>query len=103
MKRAPAGALFYSGFTRRGRSLALRRGGFLVLRREAGVESLAFRRHVAQQRVGAEAFTVLLGEAVAFLDEFLHAHLQVHEGADPSRVRRKAPGEDGADVGVARV
>src|SRR5690606_2359273 len=102
MKRAPAGALFYSGFTRRGTSLASRRQ-LLVLRREAGVESLAFRRHVAQQRVGAEALAVLLGKAVAFLDEFLHAHLQVHEGADPSRVRREAPGEDGADVGVARV
>ena len=46
---------------------------------------------------------MFLGERVALLDERPDADLQVHERADAARVGRKAPGEDRADVCIARI
>ncbi len=59
-------------------ALTTLRRRLLVLGREARVESLALGRHVAQQRVGAEALAIGFGEAIAFLDELLDADFQIH-------------------------
>src|SRR5262245_20797946 len=78
-------------------------GRFLFLGPEAVVEALVLGGHVTQEFVRAEAFAIGVGEAVGFLHELRRAPEQVDVADAAAGVWRKAPGQDRADIGVARV